>query len=185
MLNYTPLKSVSSAPVVKPGTVGIVTALFVSTLVMWESSGKTPLVPYKDVRGVVTVCDGITDAAYPGFVKWGKQYTRSECSAALKHILDTVFLPGVSELLKHEVTNQQYLMLVDFAYNAGLSNLEKSTLLKKVNQGQCLAAGEEFKRWVYSGGQKYPGLVKRAVWRSDSFKQGCSDPVWISKGWKE
>ena len=165
-------------PPVKPGKLGVLTAAFLSALVLWESSGTPVLVPYKDVRGVLTVCNGITNTAYPGFVKLGKEYTPTECNVAQQHLLEHVFMPGVSALLKHEVTNQQYVMLVDFSWNAGLENLRTSTLLKNVNQGACEAAGEEFKRWVYSGGQKYPGLVKRAVWRSGEFLRDCNTNTW-------
>lgn len=175
MKNYT---EAGSLPTVKPGHVGVVTLAFLAALSAWESSGKHYGTPYYDVRGVLTVCDGITNAAYPGFVQAGKSYTVSECRAAKKHVLDAVFLPGVSKLLKHEVTNSQYLMLVDFAYNAGLGNLGSSTLLKNVNAGRCEAAGAEFRRWVYSGGQVYPGLVKRALWRSESFSEDCGHSVW-------
>lgn len=170
----------ASLPTVKPGVVGVVTAAFIAVLGMWESGSSEPvLIPYKDVRGVWTVCHGITNASYPEFVVPSKRYSKAECTAGLEHILNTVFLPGVSKELKVEVTGLQYLMLVDFAYNAGLENYRKSTLLKKLNAGQCYNAGQEFKRWVYSGGQKYPGLVRRAEWRGTEFLTGCGDPVWL------
>lgn len=164
--------------VTKAGAVAAVTAAFLGMLSFWESSGKPVLTPYRDVAGVWTVCDGITNSASPGFVVPGKRYTEQECTAEVQRLLEQRFMPGVAALVQRDIPSDAWLMLLDFAWNKGLGNLEKSTLLRKVNAGDCPGAAEEFSRWVYSGGQVYPGLVRRAKWNRYEFLKTCKHPVW-------
>jgi lysozyme len=48
-----------------------------------------------------------------------------------------------------------------FTYNVGVGAFEKSTLLRKLNGGDRVAACNELPRWVYARGVKLPGLVNR------------------------
>ena len=68
---------------------------------------------------------------------------------------------GVLRLVKVPLTDNQVGALVSFAYNCGLANLKKSTLLKKVNGGDINGAAGEFSRWVTASGIRLTGLVKR------------------------
>ena len=54
------------------GAVLAVSAMLVGTVAMWEG---TEYVPYRDIVGVLTVCQGYTG---PGIVP-GKVYTKAEC----------------------------------------------------------------------------------------------------------
>lgn len=51
--------------------------------------------------------------------------------------------------------------MVDFAYNLGVPRYRASTLRRKVNQEDWDGAKLELMKWVYGGGKKLPGLVKR------------------------
>jgi lysozyme len=51
--------------------------------------------------------------------------------------------------------------LVSFAYNAGLGNLQRSTIRMRANRGDWEGAAEAFKAWTKGGGKVLPGLVKR------------------------
>lgn len=51
--------------------------------------------------------------------------------------------------------------IVDFAFNLGAGRLQTSTLRRRVNQRDWLAAVLELRRWVYGGGRVLPGLVLR------------------------
>ena len=51
--------------------------------------------------------------------------------------------------------------IVDFTFNLGAGRLQTSTLRRRVNQLDWVAAGQELRRWVYGGGRVLPGLVKR------------------------
>lgn len=51
--------------------------------------------------------------------------------------------------------------LTDFAFNLGAGYLEISTLRRRINRGEEPTDPNEFMKWVYAGGIKYAGLVKR------------------------
>jgi lysozyme len=51
--------------------------------------------------------------------------------------------------------------LVSFAFNAGLGNLQRSTIRMKANRGDWEGAAEAFMAWTKGGGKVLPGLVKR------------------------
>lgn len=70
--------------------------------------------------------------------------------------------------LKVDVTNAQFDVLVSFVFNLGQGNFKRSTLLKKVNNGDVAGACQEFTRWVYVNGKdcridrnNCSGIVKR------------------------
>ena len=60
--------------------------------------------------------------------------------------------------------------IVDFTFNLGAGRLQASTLRRRVNQRDWVAAEQELRRWVYGGGRVLPGLVTRreaeAAWLS-------------------
>lgn len=51
--------------------------------------------------------------------------------------------------------------IIDFTFNLGAGRLQTSTLRRRVNQRDWLAAGQELQRWVRGGGKILPGLVTR------------------------
>lgn len=51
--------------------------------------------------------------------------------------------------------------IVDFTFNLGAGRLQTSTLRRRINQRDWIAAGQELRRWVYGGGKVLPGLVSR------------------------
>ncbi len=51
--------------------------------------------------------------------------------------------------------------IVDFTFNLGAGRLQTSTLRRRINQRDWLAAGQELRRWVYGGGKVRPGLITR------------------------
>lgn len=51
--------------------------------------------------------------------------------------------------------------LVSFAFNAGLGNLQRSTIRTKANRGDWEGAADAFMAWTKGGGKELPGLVKR------------------------
>ena len=51
--------------------------------------------------------------------------------------------------------------IVDFTFNLGAGRLQTSTLRRRINQRNWVAAGQELRRWVYGGGKVLPGLVTR------------------------
>ncbi len=51
--------------------------------------------------------------------------------------------------------------IVDFTFNLGVGRLQASTLRRRINQRDWVAAGQELRRWIYGGGKVLPGLVSR------------------------
>lgn len=80
------------------------------------------------------------------------------------------FENGVNNLVKGlDLSQGMFDALVCFAYNAGLDNLKKSTLLKLLKDGKVLEASEEFVKWNKSNGKVLDGLTKRRAAEADLF----------------
>lgn len=58
-------------------------------------------------------------------------------------------------------TDGRLAAIVDFTFNLGAGRLQTSTLRRRVNQRDWVAAELELRRWVYGGGKILPGLVAR------------------------
>ena len=67
------------------------------------------------------------------------------------------------------ITNNQFAALVSFVFNIGASAFKKSTLLKKLNQGDYDGAANEFGRWIYAKGKVLNGLITRREQERDLF----------------
>ena len=130
---------------------------------------------YKCPAGIWTIGYGHTSAA-------GKPEVTSSLEIDADAALDILhrdlsqYENGVTDLLKVEVTQNQFDVLVDFAYNAGLGNLKSSTLLKKVNARDFGAVPDELMKWTKGGGKVLPGLVRRRQAEASWWKTGTHEP---------
>ncbi|NDJ59429.1 lysozyme [Enterobacteriaceae bacterium 4M9] len=113
-------------------------------------------IPYRDVVGVVTVCDGHTGSD----IIWGKRYTDNECDELTRKDL-THIAKQVQPYIKVPTTETQRAAIYSFAYNVGPTAAINSTLLKKLNAGDAVGACNELRRWVFAGGKKWRGLMNR------------------------
>ncbi len=68
---------------------------------------------------------------------------------------------AVKRLVTVPINQNQFDALVDFVYNLGAGSLQKSTLLKKLNQKDYVGASNEFPKWVFDNGVVVKGLVIR------------------------
>lgn len=123
------------------------------------------LEPYNDGAGYMTIGFGHRIKSDEHFGR----ISMSEAYALLKH--DILFTEdGVRKLVNIRLTDNQFSSLVSFAFNCGLSNLKKSTLLKLVNAGvvgsRITAA---FLMWTKAGGKQMSGLVKRRTAEANLF----------------
>lgn len=133
-------------------------AMLIATIFLGGKDGVEGrvYVPYKDVAGVWTVCDGHTGS---DIVK-GKTYTDRECDRLMWNDLQPV-KRAVDSMVKVPLGEYPRAALYSFTYNVGTSAFSKSTLLKKLNAGDQDGACEELRRWVYAGGMKWKGLMNR------------------------
>jgi lysozyme len=126
---------------------------------------------YHCPAGVCTIGYGHTSAAGAPQVVDGMTITQAQAEDILKRDI-VKYEVAVMDLVKVKLTQNQFDVLVDFAYNAGVGNLKSSTMLKKVNAGDFDAVPAELMKWVKGGGKVLPGLVRRrqaagAWWSAD------------------
>jgi lysozyme len=68
---------------------------------------------------------------------------------------------AVQRLITVPLTDGQFAALVSFTFNLGAGSLQRSTLRRKINREEHEDASIEFLRWVWAGGRKLKGLVRR------------------------
>jgi lysozyme len=68
---------------------------------------------------------------------------------------------AVLRLITTPLTDGQFDALVSFTFNLGSGALQRSTLRRKVNREEYVDAPAEFMKWVWAGGKKLKGLIKR------------------------
>ena len=68
---------------------------------------------------------------------------------------------AVNSLVDISLTTGQFDALVSFTFNVGAGSFSNSTLLKKVNKSEHEAVPGEFMRWIWAGGRKLTGLMRR------------------------
>jgi lysozyme len=91
------------------------------------------LKPYLDTQGVPTIALGNT------YYLDGKKVTMKDKPLTIREayklgrVISDNFAKKVNELLKKEVTQNQFNALVSLAYNIGINGFAKSTVLKRVN----------------------------------------------------
>lgn len=114
---------------------------------------------YQDVVGKWTIGYGhliLSTESFP------RPITLVQADALLRQDL-AVSEAGVNKWVSMALTQNQFDALVSFTFNLGVGNLQNSTLLKMLNQGQLQAAADQFLRWNKAGGKEVPGLTRRRI----------------------
>lgn len=118
---------------------------------------------YKCPAGIWTIGYGHTNG-----VKEGQAITKAEAENLLKQDL-TRFERVINNVIKVNLNQNQFDALVSFSYNIGTGALKNSTLLKLLNNEDYKGAAEQFDKWVYAGGKKLAGLIKRRTAEKELF----------------
>ena len=139
------------------------------------------LQPKMDPIGIWTVGYGhaVSDPVTKKFVKGieNKQraselyptMTEQEAVTLLQRDLDA-FAMAVIPLIKSNINDNQFSAIVSFAYNCGVGNLTKSTLLKKINANPSdPTIRESFGVWNKAGGKVLLGLTRRRSAEADLY----------------
>ena len=71
-----------------------------------------------------------------------------------------MFEHGVDSLIE-TATENEFSAMVSLAFNIGLGNFKKSSVLKNHNLGKRAQAANSFLLWIKGGGQQLPGLIRR------------------------
>ena len=149
-----------------------------ATLELVRSFEGLYLEAYKDEVGVWTIGYGHTnyDRHGPRVAKGDALKNEDEAAAILRLDLDDTAAAVEKLLLSRpgaELNDNQFGALVSFAFNLGLGNLGKSTLLQRINARDYLGAVPEFAKWNKAGGRILRGLSRRRLAEAALF---CSFP---------
>ena len=81
-----------------------------------------------------------------------EELLRRDASIAERAVLRLIAVP---------ITDGQFDALASFVFNVGAGGLQRSTLRRKVNREEHALVPGEFMKWVWAGGRKLKGLVRR------------------------
>jgi lysozyme len=76
---------------------------------------------------------------------------------------------SVLKYIDVEINDDQFAALVSFTFNVGTAALQRSVLRQKINYGHYDEGAKEFLKWIYAGGRKIIGLMRRRKLESDLF----------------
>jgi lysozyme len=113
--------------------------------------------PYRCPAGYLTV-------GYGHLVKNPEAFRQpiTEDEATEMLVLDIeVAARAVLRFISVPLTDGQFDALVSFTYNLGAGALQRSTLRRKVNRDDHEDVPDEFLKWVWAGGKKLNGLIRR------------------------
>lgn len=133
------------------GALGISGALLVSIAVNEGYRGEA----YKDAVGVPTVGYGETKGVTMKSKTTPDRALVQLLSSANRHADD------IRQCINVPLYQHEFDAYVSLAYNIGAGNFCRSTLVKKLNAKDYAGACAAIDDWVYAGGKKLPGLVKR------------------------
>lgn len=123
---------------------------------------------YSCSAGVRTIGYGHTGGNFPNTI------TQVQADAYFDADI-AVFENGVTQLVKVQNTQSQFDALVSLAFNIGVGAFGKSTLLRKLNQGNFAGAQAQFSAWCKAGGKTNAGLLKRRLDEANMFGAGIQD----------
>ena len=129
---------------------------------------------YKCPAGVWTIGWGHTADVYEGMT-----ITREQANEFLEQDIrifedNLTFALGLDDKDRMPnglpISQHQFDALLSFTYNVSTGNLARSTLLRKVKANpKDPSIRGEFSRWVYGGGKRLPGLVRRRKMEADLY----------------
>jgi lysozyme len=110
---------------------------------------------YVDPVGIVTACTGHTETAV-----LGKTYTEAECDDLLAGDLFS-HDADIAQCIQVPLKDHEHAAFLSFAFNVGSGAFCRSTMLRKINEGDIRGACAELSRWTFAGGRELRGLVRR------------------------
>ena len=123
---------------------------------------------------------GYKTIGYGHVIKRGEDFSSGiSFDAAMQLLKRDVMVAerAVCRLIYVPLTDNQLAALVSFTFNLGAGVLQRSTLRRKVNRQQHDAVPSELLRWVYAGGRKLSGLVKRRAAEATLYMSKCPENI--------
>jgi lysozyme len=119
------------------------------------------LTSYLCPAGVWTIGYGNTFYEDGTPVRSGQTITKERAEQLFLFVVNR-FASDVQNLLRRTLNENQFSAIVSFAYNVGIGNLRKSTLLRKVNANpRDTTIRAEFLKWNKASGRELAGLTRR------------------------
>jgi lysozyme len=113
-------------------------------------------------------------------VRSGQKITSDQADQLLNDDLRLVER-AVQRLVSVPLNDNQFSALVGFAYNVGIANFERSTLLTLLNRGWYEQVPAQLMRWNRAGGEPLGGLSRRRaaearLWNTPSL-EGTTEEI--------
>ena len=103
-------------------------------------------------------------------IRPGVAWTQMQCDARLARDLERYAHDVARAIGAAPTTPNQFDALVSFHYNTGA--IAKATLTRLHKQGRFAEAAGQFSKWVYAGGHRLPGLVRRRAAEAKLYSGG-------------
>ena len=103
-------------------------------------------------------------------IRPGVAWTQMQCDARLARDLERYAHDVARAIGTAPTTPNQFDALVSFHYNTGA--IAKATLTRLHKQGRFAEAAGQFSKWVYAGGHRLPGLVRRRAAEAKLYSGG-------------
>lgn len=130
-----------------------------------SDKGLALIKKYEGFSAKVYICPaGYETIGFGHLVRAGKDFSAGISKQQAEDLLrqDAAFAErAVLRLISVPLSDGQFDALVSFVFNLGGGALQASTLRRKLNRGEYEAAAQQFGRWVFAGGRKLNGLVRR------------------------
>ncbi len=115
---------------------------------------------YCDAVGIMTIGYGHTSMAGAPRVEAKMKISKTDAEAILRRDVE-MFAEGVRKCLTRSVNDDQFSAIVSFAFNVGLANFSKSSVLRAINRGEFDDVPNRLNLWVKAGGRTLAGLIRR------------------------
>ena len=96
------------------------------------------------------------------------EITEEQADAYLRADIETAE-KCINQCVTGNLTQDQFDALCSFVFNLGCGNFRKSTLLKKINEEDDVAASREFLKWDRAAGKVMAGLTRRRTAEMELF----------------
>lgn len=115
-----------------------------------------------------TIGYGTTSSAGVGKITKGMKITQVQAESMLVRSL-AAYEAGVLKAVRVQPSQQQFDAMVSLAYNIGLTNFSRSSVVKYLNAGLVEKAAGAFLLWNKAAGKVMPGLTRRRAAERDLF----------------
>lgn len=113
---------------------------------------------YKDVVDIPTI--GYGSRYINGIpVKMGQTITQQQADNLLQFDINSLY--NTLKQVLPNLTDNQFIALIDFCYNLGMYTFLHSTMYNMLKSGNISGAAEQFVLWDHAGGKVLPGLLRR------------------------